>query len=133
MKNKKNGLIILSTIFVVFTLIGCGVSKDEHEKTVAELAKTKAELEKANLKIAEMEKSVLNIPKINTADIQGQLQAAEKKARELSATVKSLTLENNALTDQMSKLKGTISDLEKKIQAFQQPSKDLPLDMFKNR
>ena len=39
-------------------MVGCGVSKDDHDKTVAELSKTKADLAQANTKIADLEKAL---------------------------------------------------------------------------
>ena len=42
----------------VIAMVGCGVSKDDHDKTVAELSKTKADLAQAKTKIAELEKAL---------------------------------------------------------------------------
>jgi septal ring factor EnvC (AmiA/AmiB activator) len=42
----------------VIAMVGCGVSKEDHDKTVSELSKTKAALAQAQTKIAELEKSL---------------------------------------------------------------------------
>ena len=44
--------------FAVIAMVGCGVSKDDHDKTVAELSKTKADLAQAKTKIADLEKAL---------------------------------------------------------------------------
>jgi len=52
---------VLTFLFVtlaVIALVGCGVSKEDHEKTVSELSKTKADLAQAKTKIGELEKSL---------------------------------------------------------------------------
>lgn len=132
MRKLKRFLIYAVIGMTVFSLIGCGISKEEHEKTVSELNETKALLEKANARIAEMEKSILNIPKIDP-DLKAKLQAAEQRVGDLGNQVKKFTLENENLKDQISKYTATISDLENKLKAFQEQSKNLPLDMFKTR
>jgi chromosome segregation protein len=114
----------------VFSLAGCGVSKEEHEKTVSELNETRAMLEKANARVAEMEKSILNIPKIDP-NLKDKLQAAEQRVGDLTQQVKKFTVENKDLNSQLSKYRSTISDLENQLKAFQEQSKNLPLDMFK--
>ena len=55
--SKKVLTSILVTLGII-ALVGCGVSKEEHEKAVSELNKTKAELAQAKTKMAEMEKSL---------------------------------------------------------------------------
>ena len=128
----KRVLICFIMSTAVFYLAACGVGKEEHEKTVSELNETKALLEKANARIAEMEKSILDIPKIDP-NLQDKLRAAEQRVGDLSNQVKKFTLENQNLNGQIYKYKTTISDLENKLKAFQEQSKNLPLDMFKTR
>jgi len=121
---------IISTAF--FFLAACGISREEHEKAVSELNETKALLAKANARIAEMEKSILNIPKIDP-NLQDKLREAEQRIGDLGNQVKKFTLENKNLKHQISEFKATISNLENQLKAFQEQSKNLPLDMFKTR
>jgi len=135
---------ILFVIFIAFALSGCGVSKDEHEKTVTELQKTKAELEKANAKIAKLElekanakiakleKALAGTPKID-AGITDKLRSARQKAIDLGAKVKNLTAENSVLNKNLEKLKAMFADLQKKIQSFQAQGTGSPLDLLKKR
>ena len=53
----------------VIALVGCGVSKDDYDKTVSELTKTKADLAQAQKKIADLEKAL--------SDAQAQQKAVE--------------------------------------------------------
>ena len=50
--SKKVLMSILITLGII-ALVGCGVSKEEHEKAVSELNKTKADLAHAKTKMAE--------------------------------------------------------------------------------
>ena len=112
MKGSKTLLLLLSAILIVSVITACGISKEEYENTVADLARTKAELEEARSKIAEMEKS-LAVPASKT-DIVEKLRSAQQKASDLSARVKSLTAENESLRDNLEKTKSLLNDLEKK-------------------
>jgi len=123
---------ILFVIFIAFALSGCGVSKDEHEKTVTELQKTKAELEKANAKIAKLEKTLAGTPKIDTG-ITDKLRSAQQKAIDLGAKVKSLTAENSVLNRNLEKLKAMFADLQKKLPSLQGRGEGSPLDLLKKR
>ena len=136
---KKFGQVV-TCVFVVFALIGlvgCGVSKDDHEKVVSDLNKTKADLEKskadlnkakadlaqANSKVAALEKSV--------NDAKGQsdeeVAAAQKQAGDLQAKVESLTKENADLQGMLEKLNAQIAEVQKKVGgAVQAPAKNLP-------
>ncbi len=55
-------------VLAVIAMVGCGVSKDDYDKTVAELSKTKADLAQATTKIADLEKAV-----------EGRASAAESR------------------------------------------------------
>jgi len=58
MKALKRALTFLFVTFAIIALVGCGVSKEEHEKAVSELGKTKAELAQAKTKMTDMEKII---------------------------------------------------------------------------
>ena len=89
----------LLTMSAVLLGVGCGVSKAEHEKTVAEHEKTVAELEKtvAELEktVAELEKTVAGRKKSVAApevreDPRGRLSALEAQNAALRKLVKDL-------------------------------------------
>ncbi|MFC1868679.1 hypothetical protein ACFL0H_11170 [Thermodesulfobacteriota bacterium] len=131
MENPGRVAILLTVVLAFFVVSACGVSKDEHQRTLAELEKTKTELTQAKAKIAGMEKAI-KIPKIDTS-IMEKLRSAQQKAGDLSAKVKSLTGENETLNENLAKLKKMMGDLQEKLKAFQGKTGGLPLDMFKNR
>ena len=130
MRKFRNILGFLVIIFTLSVFMGCGVSKDDYDNVLAELDKTKSELQKANNKIAELEKSSIKIPKIDT-ETMAKLQAARQKGEELASKIKSLTSENKTLTDNLAKLKKMAGDLQEKLKAFQGQTKDLPFDFLK--
>ena len=49
-------LTLFFVALAVIVLVGCGVSKEEHEKALSELSKTKEELAQAKTKMGGMEK-----------------------------------------------------------------------------
>lgn len=150
MKAVKQVLIFSLVALAVIALVGCGVSKEEHEKTVSELNKAKADLAQANAKVAEMEKSLTEaqaklksqamqpqppaekpaaVEKPATADtgMQGKL---EKEAADLRAKVESLTGENATLKSMLEKLKAEYAEIQKKlgggVSGVQTPSPQVP-------
>jgi len=102
---EKFRKIFVLTVAVLTLLVisGCGVSKDEHGKTVTELQQTKVELEQAKAKLAEIDKA-LEDSKIDTKILE-KLRSAQQKAGDLSTRVKELTTENEQLKDQLAKVK----------------------------
>jgi len=122
MKNYHK--IITSCVIIIFSLalFGCGVSKEEHEKTLAELEKTKAELKQAQTKIAELS----GTGKSDTG-LKDKLSEAQKKASDLTGKLKSATLENSALKDKIEKLKELLKNLQEKVGGA------LPTDLMKKR
>jgi chromosome segregation ATPase len=132
MKITNGFWTVLIVATLVLTFLGCGVSTEEHEKTVAELNTARAELKKANAKIAAMDQTRLTIPKIDP-ELKNRLDAAQQQARSLGAKVKNLTTENSSLNTKLSELEAMTGDLQKKLNAFQGASKENPLDLFKTR
>ena len=128
MKAFKQVLMSVSVTLVIVALVGCGVSEEEHEKTLAELDKVKAELAQANAKIAEMEKS-----EVADTGMQDKLAAAQKAANNLRAKVKSLTGENANLQNMLKKLKAQYAEIQKKLEGLQSPIKELPAVLPKKR
>lgn len=101
---KFRRLVVLTVaLFSVFLISGCGVSKDEHEKTVAELQQAKAELEQAKAKLAEID-TLMEESKIDTKILE-KLRSAQQKAGELSTKVKDLTIENERLKKELAEKK----------------------------
>jgi chromosome segregation ATPase len=151
MRTIKQVLTLAGVSIALFSLVGCGISKEEHEKAIAELDRTKAELEQANAKIADLEQSLSE----GLAKIKGEVQkpeviekepgkaeagseemlkklaSAEQEASELRAKVESLTGENSRLQDLLEKLKVQFAELQKKFEGLKSPSQDLPADLMK--
>ncbi|MFC1820412.1 hypothetical protein ACFLZG_04940 [Thermodesulfobacteriota bacterium] len=128
MKNYQKVMVLCAIIFFSFALFGCGVSKEEHKKTVDELNITKAELEKAKTKIAELS----GAGKLGTG-VDDKLRVAQKKASELSAKLKSMTSEKNELKKKMEQMKTMLNDLQAKLKGFQEKTGGLPTDLLKKR
>ena len=135
--------LIVSLWLVAF--LGCGVSKEEHEKTVSELKNTKMALEKAmadldrnktdltqaKTKMASLEKSLaesqaqIKIASEKTAlenknresnkAMLDKLAASQKEAQELRVMVKNLTGENTDLKSMIDKLKTEYAEIQKKL------------------
>jgi prefoldin subunit 5 len=144
---KKALMSILVTLGII-ALVGCGVSKEEHEKTVSELNKTKAELAQAKTKMADMEKSlseaqaqlksqaekaaVAEKPSAVDTGTQDKLAAAQKEATDLRAKVESLTGENANLKGMLDKLKAEYAQIQKKLGGgVQAPTQQLPAGLPK--
>ncbi len=101
---KFRRFVVLSAALVgVLAISGCGVSKDEHEKTVAELQQAKAELEQIKSKLTEIDK-IMEDSKIDTKILE-KLRSAQQKAGELSLKVKDLTIENEKLKKELAEMK----------------------------
>lgn len=110
----------------VLMLAGCGVSKEEHEKVVNELKKTKADLAQALSKSTNLERSLGEVQaqiKSQTKgfadamsrEAQEKLAAAQKQMNDLQAKVKSLTGENDKLKEMLNKLKTEYAEIQKKL------------------
>lgn len=161
MKNfKRFMMVMIVTVFSV-ALVGCGVSKEEHDKTVSELNKTKSELAQANARLAEMDKQlneaktqlesaakapetieekseVVEKPLTEDKGMQDKLAVFEKEALDLREQVKSLTSENSRLNELLETLKAQLSALKQKLGGLQTPStslpsKELPADIVKKK
>ena len=129
MSTGKKCSILFTVLLFVLSVSACGVSKDDYEKVVTELEKTKSELSQARAKISEMEKG-LDIPKIDT-EMMEKLKAAQDKAGELTEKVKSLTTDNKLLSENVAKLKSMLGDLQEKLKSIQGNTGGLPLDLLK--
>jgi SH3 domain-containing YSC84-like protein 1 len=71
MKALTRVLTFFFVALAAIALVGCGVSKEDYDKTVSELSKTKADLAQAKTKIAELEKSL--------SEAQAQLKSQPKE------------------------------------------------------
>jgi prefoldin subunit 5 len=148
MNASNKVLMSILVTFGIIALVGCGVSKEEHEKAVSELNKTKAELAQAKTKMADMEKSLSEAQaqlksqaekpavaeKPGTVDtgVQDKLAAAQKEAADLRAKVKSLTGENANLKGMLDKLKAEYAEIQKKLGGgVQTPTQQLPAGLPK--
>jgi septal ring factor EnvC (AmiA/AmiB activator) len=107
MKAFKQTVMLLMVNIALIGLAGCGIDKEEHEKVVSQLeeanallAKTRAELEQANTKIANM--------KVLQPDDQQALKTALKKhkraRRLLRASLADSQRETTILRQQLDEL-----------------------------
>jgi predicted nucleic acid-binding Zn-ribbon protein len=149
MNASNKVLMSILVTFAIIALAGCGVSKEEHEKAVSELNKTKAELAQAETKMADMAKSLNEAraqlkrqakesspaekpaaaEKPGTVDtgMQDKLAAAQKEATDLRAKVESLTGENANLKGMLDKLKAEYAEIQKKLGGgVQTPTPQIP-------
>jgi chromosome segregation ATPase len=154
MNITKKALISISIILGVVALAGCGVSKEDYDKTVSELSKTKADLAQAQTKITELEKSLseaqaqiksqpkeaapaekpaaVEKPAAGESGMQDKLAAAEKEASDLRAKVGNLTSENDSLKSMLEKLKAEYAEIQKKLGGGAQvPTGQLPAGLPK--
>ena len=79
---------VLTFFFVALAataFVGCGVSKEDYEKTVSELNKTKADLAQAKTKTAELEKALSE----NQAQAKTKIAELEKALSEAQSQLKS--------------------------------------------
>jgi len=136
MKKFGQGLTCVFVVVALIALVGCGVSKEDHEKVVSDLNKTKADLDKskadlskaqadlaqANSKAAALEKS------LNEAKGQSEekVAAAQKQTGDLQAKVDTLSKEKTDLEGMLEKLKTQLADLQKKAGGAQAPAKKVP-------
>ena len=116
MDKIKKILFLLTPVFIVLFLGGCGVSKDEYNKVSDELNQTKTSLEQAKAKISEMEKTSI-LPRPET-DIVEKLGSVQKHASQLNSRVERLTSENEMLKENLEKMKNEVENLQKKLKAF---------------
>jgi septal ring factor EnvC (AmiA/AmiB activator) len=107
---KKSGRLALISlaVFTIFAVSACGVNENEYEGVVAELENTKAELEQANSRIAELEES-LELSKMGT-DVIEKLKSSQQKAVNLSSKVKELAIENERLKKELAEIKTRIKE-----------------------
>jgi len=154
MNTSKKVLMPIIVALGIIAMVGCGVSKEDHEKAVSELSKTKAELDQAKTKMADMEKSLVEAqaqlkgqakkpsptetppaqkqPETVDTGMQDKLAAAQKEAADLRAKVESLTGENANLKGMLDKLKAQYAEIQKKLGGgAQMPTPQLPAGLPK--
>lgn len=141
MKALKQVLTLMALTIAAVALLGCGVTKEEHEKTVSELNEARAELEQANAKIAELEKSMNEagirrpglMGRLGDTGAQEKLAAAQQEVASLRARVQSLTSENSRLQGLLESARSQLSDFQAKLEGFQSPTKNLSTDILKKQ
>jgi chromosome segregation ATPase len=134
MKALQQALTLLLLMIAIFGLVGCGISKDEHEKVVsqleqanAQLAKFSAELEQANAKIAKMEKS-------QTDDVAGLKLALKKHKRArklLRASLASSQRETTILRQQLDELTQSLIKVSTELDITSQANEELKRQIVK--
>ena len=126
MKNYLKVLTLMSIIFFSFAIFGCGVSKEEHDKTTAELNKIKTELEQAKAKITELTKD----SKIGT-EVEEKLRAFQEKESELKSKLENALSENDELKKKTEQMQSLIDQLKQKLKDLQDKAKGLSGDLLK--
>ena len=126
MKNHQKAMILMVMIFFSVALFGCGASNEEHEKTVAELNKVKAELEQAKKKLAEFSGAGSS-----DTGMAEKLREAQEKAGDLGEKLKAATTENSELKEKMGQMQSLIDELKQKLKDLQDKAKGLSGDLLK--
>jgi chromosome segregation ATPase len=117
MNKTRTLFFLLAIITIVLTISACGVSEEEYENTLADLSRTKSELEQAKSRIAELEES-LALPKTD-AELVEKLYSAQQKVSELSSSLKSLTIENQTLRENLEKTGSSLKEPERELKTHQ--------------
>lgn len=143
MKKAKQCLFVGLILLIAIAFLGCGVSKEEHEKTVADLNQAKgkiAEFETALKQAQAKPKAEVKAPAAEAkpaeaaekpsapadSGLEEKLAAAGKEAADLKEKLAGLTNENSSLKELIEKLKGQLAGLREKIPGIQTPAKELP-------
>lgn len=104
----KKFLLILTVLALMLGLVGCsGVSQEEYEAALADVAKLEAEVD--DLK----------------DELEDEIDAKQKEIDDLTAQVADLTAERDALTSTNDLLDTEIADLEGQITALEQENEEL--------
>ena len=143
MRALKIILILMAMAGLMMALNGCGISEDEHQKVVSELNQTKSLLDKANAKIAQLEKSVtatqdqgktgVKMPEGVDSGLKEKLATAQEEANNLRSKVESLTKANIDLKGLLEQLKEKLAQIESKLKGLQGSSGSLGSDLMKKR
>lgn len=141
MKALHQVCLSLLVAMSVLALIGCGVSKEEHERAVTELSRVKAELDKTVIELNNTKKDLAQAMSRNAgleqafSEVQAKLKSASAgaaatmstAAQDLQAKVKNLTSENAALKQMIDKLKQDYGEIQKKLGGgVQSPAPQMP-------
>jgi septal ring factor EnvC (AmiA/AmiB activator) len=128
MKAFKQTVTLLTVNIALIGLLGCGISKEDHERVLsqlemanAQLAKTRAELEQANKKIAKIEAS--------QPDEQGKLGIElkkQKRARQLlRASLADSQRETTILRQQLDELTHRLMKVSRELEVTRQANEVL--------
>lgn len=131
MKTRERIAALAVLVFFSLVILGCGVSTEEHEKTLSELNRVTIELQQARAEIADL-KAQLAAERAGDG-FEKQYREARERLGELAASFQSVTRENAALKGEMDKLQALIADLQDQVRLFQEKAKDLPADLLRRR
>jgi cell division protein FtsB len=128
MKAFSHTLTLLLVNTVSVGLVGCGISKEEHEKVVfhleqanAQLAKSSAELEQANEKIAKMEKSQTD----DAAEVRIAIKKHRRAEKLLRASLVNSQRETTILRQQLDKLTQSLRKASRELDVTKQANEEL--------
>jgi hypothetical protein len=128
MKAFKQTVALLTVYIALIGLVGCGISKEEHEKVLsqvemanAQLAKTRAELEQANKKIAKMEASQPEEQNKLRIDLKKQRRARQL----LRASLADSQRETTILRQQLDELTQSLMKVSRELDVTRQANEVL--------
>ncbi|MCI0422370.1 MAG: hypothetical protein L0312_24635, partial [Acidobacteria bacterium] len=117
MKALTRMLTFSFVALAVIAMVGCGVSKDDYDKTVSELSKTKADLAQAKTKIAELEKS-LSEAQAQQKALSEALAQAKSQPKEPSPAEKPAAAKKEATAPKAGEVQPLVDAALKTFQGF---------------
>ena len=125
MKVLTRMLTFFFVALAVLAMVGCGVSKEDYEKSVSELNKTKADLAQTKTKIAELEKALSETQaqaKTKIAELEKALSEAQaqlkSQPKEASPAEKPAATEKEATDPQAAEAQALVDEALMTFQGF---------------
>jgi len=84
MKFLNDLMVLIGLMVIAFVLVGCGISKDEHEKIASELYKTKIEIDKTKTELTKTQKEFANT-KTELHKIKAELDKTKMELKQANA------------------------------------------------
>lgn len=128
MKALRQSVALFAATIAVAGLVGCGISKDDHEKIVSELDKTRAELSRAEGKLHEANIKILEM-KNSLVEAQNQCKIAirkhERGKKQMQAALVASQREATILRQQLEELKHNLTKATNEANILKQTNKIL--------
>lgn len=149
MKPTRQVLMLIVLAIAAVAFAGCGGGNEELEKATSELRETKAQLEQANMKIAQLQQSLDEAQSQTEQDVTEEATAmpdepgmeeaetaeegsaesagAEQDVVSLQAKIASLMNENKRLQGLLEEMEAKIAaQVKEKVAPVESPMKDVP-------